>query len=73
MSFLSEWNTRRKANNARAVSTALFGDQVTVKVTFLDGSRQDVVINPGGEVVIDLRSLVAAGVVDAQPTYPAGK
>lgn len=67
MSFLSEWNTRRKANNARAVSAALFGDQVTVKVTFLDGSRQDVVINPGGEVVIDLREIMAIGTVKASP------
>lgn len=67
MSFLGEWNTRRKANSARAVSAALFGDQVTVKVVFLDGSRQDVVINPGGEVVIDLREIMAAGIVKASP------
>jgi len=71
VSFLSEWTTRRRANNARAVSAALFGDQVTVKVTFLDGSRQDVIINPGGEVVIDLREIVATGTAKAVPV-PTG-
>lgn len=67
MSFLSEWNTRRKANNARAVSAALFGDQVTVTVVFLDGSRQAVYVNPGGDVIINLREVVDTGTVKASP------
>lgn len=45
----------------------MFTDQVVVKVIFHDGHQEEVFINPGGEVVIDLREIVATGTVKASP------